>query len=65
MARKYPLSDVASDRDALNVNHDIVGETPRHPGLGPKEARVATRKPLVDGMELNNSLLDVDSNIGS
>ena len=27
MARKYPLSDVASDSDTLNVDNDIVGET--------------------------------------
>ena len=65
MVRKYPLSDVACDSDALNVEHDIVGVIPRHPGLGPNDARVATRKPLVDDMELNNTSSDVDSNIGT
>ena len=65
MARKYPLSDVASNSDALNVDYDIVGVTPRHLRLGPNDARVATRKPLVDDMELDNTSSDVDSNIGS
>ena len=27
VARKYPLSDVAGDRDALNFDNDIVRET--------------------------------------
>ena len=27
VARKYPLSDVASNSDALNVDNDIVRET--------------------------------------
>ena len=31
VARKYPLSDVGCDSDALNVNIDVVGEIPRHP----------------------------------
>ena len=26
----YPLSDIASDSDTLNVANDIVGETPSH-----------------------------------
>ena len=65
MARQYPLSEVACDSDALNVEYDIVGETPRHPGLGPNDARVATRTPLVDEMELDNSSSDVGGNIGS
>ena len=30
MARKYPLSDVGCDSDALNVNVDDVGQIPRH-----------------------------------
>ena len=65
MSGKFPLSNVACDSDALNVDHDIVDVTPRHPGLGPNDARVATRKPLVDDMELIKSSSDVDSNIGS
>ena len=64
-ARQYSLSDVACNSDALNVDHNIIGVTPRHPGLGPNDARVATRKPLVDDMELDNSSSDNDSHIGS
>ena len=44
VVRKYPLGDVASNSGALNVDNDIVGVTPRHPGLSPNDARVATRK---------------------
>ena len=29
--RKYPLSDVGYDRDALNINVDVVGEITSHP----------------------------------
>ena len=31
VTRKYPLSDVGCDGDALNVNIHVVGEIPRHP----------------------------------
>ena len=34
VARKYSLSDVSSDSDALNVDDDIVGETLGHHGSG-------------------------------
>ena len=54
VTRKYPPSDVASDHDTLNVGHDIIGETPRHPGLSPNHASVAARNPLVDDMELDS-----------
>ena len=30
VARTYTLSDVGCDRDALNVNNDIIAEIPRH-----------------------------------
>ena len=55
MARTYTLSDVACDSDALNVEDDIVGETSRHQRRGPNDACVATRKRLVDDLELDNS----------
>ena len=43
MARKYPLSDVGCDRDALNVNIDVVGKIPMHPGPGSADAREVAR----------------------
>ena len=47
MARKYPLSDVASDSGALNVDNDIVGVAPSHHGPGASnECGVARKYPL-------------------
>ena len=43
MARKYPLSDIGCDSDALNVNIDVVGELPRHPKPGSADAREVVR----------------------
>ena len=43
MARKYPLSDVGYDSDALNVNIDVVSEIPRHPKPGLADAREVAR----------------------
>ena len=48
MARKYPLSDVGCDSDALNVNIDVVGEMPRHPDPGSADAREVARNPRDD-----------------
>ena len=38
MARMYLVCDVGCDSDALNVHHDIVGETPRHLELSSSDA---------------------------
>ena len=61
---RTPLSDTHCDRESLNAEC-IVGNVPRHPGLGPNDARLGTRSPLVDDMELVNSSSDVGCNIGS
>ena len=45
VARKYSLSDVGCDSDALNVNIDVVGEIPRHPEPGSADAREVARNP--------------------
>ena len=54
VARKYPLGDVGSDSDALNVNFDIVGEIPRHPEPGSADAREVTRNPRDDDVMSND-----------
>ena len=65
MARKYPLSDVGSDSDALNVNIDVVGEIPRHPEPSSVDAREVSRNPRGDEIEPNGSSSDVGSDISS
>ena len=54
MARKYPLSDVVCDSDALNVNIDVVGEVPRHPEPVSANAREVARNPRDDDVMLND-----------
>ena len=46
---KYPLSDVRSDSDALNVDNDIVSKTPSHhePDLSDQHG-VVSKYPLSD-----------------
>ena len=44
VARKYSLSDVTSDSDALNVNKNIVGEKPCHHGPFSLDQRGVARK---------------------
>ena len=44
MARKYSLSHVASDSDALNVDNNIVGDKGSHHGLGLSDERGVARK---------------------
>ena len=51
MARKYRLSDVGCDSDALNVNIDVVGEIPRNPEPGSADAREVSRNPRDDEFE--------------
>ena len=55
VAHKYPLSDVGCDSDALNVNIDVVGETPRHPEPGSTDAREVARNPRDDDIMSNDS----------
>ena len=43
VARKYPLSDVGCDSDALHANVDVVGEIPRHPEPGSANALEVAR----------------------
>ena len=40
MARKYPLSDIGCDSDALNVNIDVLGEIQSHSEPGSADGRV-------------------------
>ena len=61
VTRKYPLSDVVCDSDALNVNTDIVGEIPRHLEPGSADASEVTRNPRDDDV----MPLDIDSYISS
>ena len=65
VARKYPLSDVGCDRDALNVNIDVVGEIPRHPNPGTADAREVERNPRDDEVMSNDSSSDVNSDVSS
>ena len=65
MARKYPLSDVGCDSDALNVNIDIVGEIPSHPEPGSTDAREVARNQRDDDVMSNYSSSDVDSDVSS
>ena len=65
MARKYPLSDFGCDSDALNVNIDVVGEIPRHPGPGSADAREVARNPRDDDVMSNDSSSDVNSDVSS
>ena len=65
MVRKYPLSDVCCDSDALNVNIDVVGEIPRHPEPGSADASEVTRNPRDDDVIFNDSLSDVNSDVSS
>ena len=61
----YPLSNVAFDSDALNVNIDVVGEIPRHPEPGPADAREVTRNPHDDDVVSYDSSSDAVSEISS
>ena len=61
VARKYPLSDVGRDSDALNVSIVVVGEIPRHPEPGSADAREVARNPRDDDV----MPLDIDSYISS
>ena len=65
MARKYPLSDVDCDSDALNVNIDGVGEITRHPEPGSADAHEVARNPRYDDVMSNDSSSDVNSDVGS
>ena len=65
MARKYQLSDFGCDRDTLNVNIDVVGETLRHPESGSSDALEVARNPQDGELESNDSSLDVDRDISS
>ena len=53
MARKYPLSGVGCDSDALNVNIDVVGGIPRHPDSDSAHAREVARNPHDDDSHVN------------
>ena len=65
VTRKYPLSDVGCDSDALNVNIDVVGEIPRHPEPGSADARDVARNTQDDDVMSTDLSLDVDSDISS
>ena len=65
MVRKYPLSDVCCDSDALNVNIDVVGEIPRHPDLRSADAREVARNSRDDDVIFNDSSSDVNSDVSS
>ena len=65
VARKYSLSDVGCDSDALYVNIDVVGEIPRHPEPGSADAREVARNPRDDGVMSNDSSSDVNSDASS
>ena len=65
VARKYPLSDVGCDRDALNVNIDVVDEIPRHPEPGSADAREVARNPRDDDVMSNDSSSDVNNDVSS
>ena len=65
VARKYPLSDVGCDIDALNVNIDVVGEIPRHTEPGSADAREVTRNLRDENFMSTDLSSDVDSNISS
>ena len=55
VARKYPLSSVGCDSDALNVNIDVVGKIPRHPEPGSADAREVARNSRDDDVMSNDS----------
>ena len=59
VARKYPLSAVGCDSDALNVNIDVVGKIPRHPESGSADLRKVARNPRDDDVMSNDSSSDV------
>ena len=63
VARKYSLSDVGCDSDALNVNIDVVGEIPRHPEPGSADAHEVARNPRDDDVTSNDSSSDVSSGL--
>ena len=65
VARKYPLSDVGCDSDALNVNIDLVGKISRHPEPGSADAPEVARNPRDDDIMYNDALSDVDSDVSS
>ena len=65
MARKYPLSDVGCDGDALNVHIDVVSEIPRHPKLGSADAPEVAHNPRDDDVMSTDLSSDVDSDMKS
>ena len=65
MTRLYPLSDVGCDRDAPNVNVDVVGEISRHPEPGIADAREVVRNARDDDVMSNDSSSDVNSDFSS
>ena len=61
--RKYPLSDVGCDSDALNVNTDVVVEKARHPDPGLADAREVARNPRGYDVISNDSSSDVNNDV--
>ena len=65
MTRKLSLSDADRDGSSLDVGNDIVGNTPRDPGLCPLDERVVTRKLSLSDGGCDSTSLDVGNDIGS
>ena len=63
MARKYSLSDVASDSDALDVDNDIVGRTPSFLRPGPSDESLAAREYLRMAVASDSGALNIDDDI--
>ena len=63
VARKYPLSNVGCDSDALNVNIDVGGEIPRHPEPSSADAHEVVRNPHDDDVTSNELSSDVGSEV--
>ena len=63
MARKYLLSDVASDSDALNVDNDIARETEVIMGHSLSDERGVARKYPLSDVAGDRDALNVDNDI--
>ena len=63
VALKDPHSEGGYNSTSMNVNNDIVGETPRHQGIGSPDVRAEAGNPPDDEFELSNSTTDINNDI--